>query len=171
MSQTTPEEIVQVHSGFVRALAVRLAPWPGLAEDIAQQVFLEFLVKADQWDLQRDVRPLLAGMTRNVALRTWRERTRSMPDQLADLAEHIRGLAESQEVDWPAQEGLQALQDCVAKLPDKSRRLIELHYYLEVTSVEISRQMAVKADAVRRALFRLRDQLRRCIQDVLKDQA
>ena len=41
----TPEQLAETHAGFVRALALRLAPAPGLAEDIAQQVLLEFLAK------------------------------------------------------------------------------------------------------------------------------
>ena len=85
--------IVEEQRLFVHSLAVRFAPWPGLADDITQQVFLEFINKADQWDLQRDVRPLLAAMTRNVALRAWREHTRTLPDQLRELAEHVRCLA------------------------------------------------------------------------------
>jgi DNA-directed RNA polymerase specialized sigma24 family protein len=41
--EPTVESIVATHAGFVHALALRFAPAPGLAEDIAQQVFLEFL--------------------------------------------------------------------------------------------------------------------------------
>lgn len=163
----TPEDLAATHAGFVRALALRLAPAPGLAEDIAQQVLLEFLTKAAQWDLTADIKPLLAGMTRLVARRTWREKTHQMPDTVRELAEHIRELAEAQEVKWFTDEEKSALRRCLDRLPDKSRRLIELHYYLDVTSVEIGRQMETNADAVRRALFRLREQLRQCVQRLL----
>ena len=163
----TPEMLAETHAGFVRALSLRLAPAPGLAEDIAQQVLLEFLAKGAQWDLTSDIKPLLAGMTRNVARRAWRERTREMPDTMCELAEHIRELAEAQDVQWFSDEEKSALRRCLERLPDKSRRLIELHYYLDVTSVEIGRQMETNADAVRRALFRLREQLRKCVQRLL----
>jgi RNA polymerase sigma factor (sigma-70 family) len=161
--------VAEAQKEFVRALALRLAPWPGLAEDIRQQVFLEFIEKAERWDLTRDVRPLLAGMTRNVALRAWREHTRTLPDQLRDLAEHIRDLAGSaQPTSAHESEDLAALKKCLSKLPDKSRRLVELHYYLDISSVEIASQMTMQADAIRRALFRIREQLRRCIRGLLK---
>ncbi len=162
------ESIAKAHQPFVRALAVRFAPWPGLADDITQQVFLEFIGKAGQWDLQRDVRPLLAGMTRNVAMRAWREHTRTLPEQLSELAEHIRQLAEQNDPTARGPEEIDALKRCLGKLPDKSKRLLELHYYLDVSSVDIARQMQMNADAVRRALFRLREQLRRCIRGILK---
>lgn len=64
------------HYSFVRTVANRAAPWPGLTDDIAQQVFLEFIRKAGRWDLSKDLRPLLATMTRMVALRHWREAMR-----------------------------------------------------------------------------------------------
>ena len=166
-NDSTPNQIIEANAGFVRALALRLGPAPGLADDIAQQVVLEFLAKANQWDLTREVQPLLAGMTRNVARRCWREHTRALPEQTLELAEHIRALAEDQDVRWHDEEETVALRQCLDRLPDKSRRLVELHYFVDLTSVDIARQMAMNADAVRRALFRLRQQLRKCIQNVL----
>jgi hypothetical protein len=58
MAEANPrvEQIVAAQGRFVRALALRLAPAPGLAEDIAQQVFLEFIAKANAWDLTSDTR-------------------------------------------------------------------------------------------------------------------
>jgi RNA polymerase sigma-70 factor (ECF subfamily) len=161
------ESVIAAHAGFVHGLALRFAPAPGLGEDIAQQVFLEFLAKAGQWDLTRDVRPLLAGMTRNVARRCWRDHTRSLPEPTRQLAEHIRALAEDREVRGHDEEETTALRHCLDRLPDKSRQLVELHYFVDLTSVDIASRMAMKADAVRRALFRLRGQLRKCVLSVL----
>ena len=162
-------EIVESHGSFVRTMAVRFAPAPGLADDIAQQVFLEFISKSDTWDLTRDVRPLFVGITRNVALRAWREYTRSLSPQSRDLAEHIRELAEGKQGASHAPEQFEALKRCIGKLPSKSQRLIELHYFMAISSVEIANQTAMTADAVRRALFRLREQLRRCVRIALKE--
>jgi len=69
------KRLIEANTGFVHALALRLAPAPGLAEDIAQQVFLEFIAKAPQWDLTQDIKPLLAAMTPNVARHAWREKS------------------------------------------------------------------------------------------------
>jgi RNA polymerase sigma-70 factor (ECF subfamily) len=166
-SQRDLKQIVEEHSGFVRALALRLAPAPGLAEDISQQVFFEFIAKAAAWDLSSDVRPLLAGMTRNVARRAWRERTHQIPETQRTLAEHIRQLAEGREVAPFNEEEKSALRLCLEKLPEKSRRLINLHYELDFSSVSIAQQLSMNPDAVRRALFRLREQLRKCVEKVL----
>jgi RNA polymerase sigma-70 factor, ECF subfamily len=169
MSEREPRiaEIIEGHGHFVRSLALWLAPASRLAEDITQQVFLEFVAKSDQWDLSRDVKPLLATMTRNVALRCWRDKTRAMSAEMRGLAEHIRALAEGSEVEWYRPEEQTALQQCLEQLPEKSRRFIQLHYDLGLSSVEIAAQMRMTADAVRRALFRLRGQLRKCIRATL----
>lgn len=163
------DDLLIAHGGFVRALALKFAPVPGLAEDIAQQVFLEFIAKEASWDLTRDIKPLLAAMTRNVARRCWRERTHTLPEVQRELAEHIRNLAETREVTWFDEEEKSVLRRCLDRLPAKSRRLIELHYYLDASSVEIARQMQIHADAVRRALFRLRGQLRICVRRFLPE--
>ncbi len=168
-TRSVSDDLLTAHGGFVRALALKLAPAPGLAEDIAQQVFLEFIAKEASWDLTRDIKPLLAGMTRNVARRYWRERTHTLPEVQRELAEHIRHLAESREVAWFDEEEKSALQRCLDRLPAKSRRLVELHYFLDTSSVEIARQTKVKPDAVRRALFRLRGLLRNCVRRFLPE--
>ena len=99
MTTITPEEAVSLNNRYVHGLALKLAPAPGLAEDIAQQVFLEFWKKKDTWDLTKDVRPLLAGMTRNVARRCWREKVRGMSPELREFAEHVRLLSEEDDED------------------------------------------------------------------------
>lgn len=163
-------QLVLAHHGFVKARALRLAPLPGLADDITQQVFLEFLAKQQQWDLEADVKPLLATMTRHVAMRCWRERTRQLPEVVRDLAEHVRALAEveaeSAEARW--EDELPALRRCVEKLPDQSRALVDLHYHGGLSTVEIAEQLAMKADAVRQAICRVRGQLRECIERALR---
>jgi len=170
-SNSPIKELLAAHDGFVLGLAMRLAPTPGLAEDIAQQVFLEFLSKGTQWDLSQDIKPLLAGMTRNVARRCWRERMHTLPEVQRELAEHICQLAESREVAWFGEEEKTILRRCLDRLPAKSRRLIELHYYLDTSSVEIAQQMNMQPDAVRRALFRLREQLRKCVRQLLPEKS
>lgn len=158
------EAIVQSHQDFVKALALKIAPVPGFAGDIAQQVFLEFIEKEDKWDLTGDLKPLLATMTRNVARRYWRDRCKAMSPEMVALVEQIQSLSEQEEVTWYSKEEKEALRRCLEKLPEKSRNIVKLHYDLGVSSVEMAAQMQVKADAVRRALFRLRCQLRRCVQ-------
>ncbi len=132
-------------------------------EDITQQVFLEFMAKESKWDLSSDARPLLATMTRHIAMRLWRERTRQQP-VVQKLADHIRQLAEERETPPRYEDEVRALRGCLQKLPDKSRELVDLYYYNEVGTPQIAEQIHMKADTVCRALSRVREKLRECIE-------
>jgi RNA polymerase sigma-70 factor, ECF subfamily len=158
------DRIVASHEHFVRVLAIKYAPVAGMADDIVQQVFLEFIAKYDAWDTQSDLRPLLHTMTRLVARRCWHERSRSMTPEMHQLADYIRQLAESRDVALYGEPEKAALRECLKKLPEKSRRIVEGHYLLGVSSKDIAESMQLSADAVRQALCRLRAQLRKCME-------
>ncbi len=162
--ETQAAQLFLAHHDFVKGVALKYAPWPGLMEDITQQVFLEFLRKEQQWDLDKDVRPLLATMTRHVAMRLWRDRTREQPEIVQKLAEHIRQLAEERDLPPRYEEEIGVLRTCLQKLPEKSRDLIQLYYYNEIGTPQIANKLDMKADTVCRALSRVRDKLRECIQ-------
>jgi RNA polymerase sigma-70 factor (ECF subfamily) len=160
-------QVFLAHHGFVRGLALRHAPLPGLAEDVAQQVLVEFLAKAGKWDLDADARPLLATLTRQVSLRLWRERTREMPDVLRRLAEHVRRLADERD-EAPRYDAERAvLHGCLDRLPEKSRTLVDLYYFGELSAADIGGRLGERADTVCRALSRVREKLRECITRAL----
>ncbi len=163
-TETHAAQVFLAHHDFVKAVALKYAPWPGLVEDIAQQVFLEFMAKEDRWDLAKDARPLLATMTRHIALRLWRERTRQQPEVVQKLADHIRLLAEERDRLPRFDEEITALRACLEKLPGKSRELVELYYYSEIGTPEIAEQVQMKTDSVCRALSRVREKLRDCME-------
>jgi len=164
------EQLIQENVGFVCALAVRYAPVPDLAQDIAQQVFLEFVKKQQKWDLSRDVRPLLSEMTRLVARRCWQESCQQMTSQMRALAEHVRQLAESSHLEPIQEDERAALRQCLEKLPERSRLLVRTRYYLGANSVEIADRLGMTPTAVRRALVRLRQRLRACVEMQLRRQ-
>ena len=162
--ETQAAQVFLAHHDFVRGVALKYAPWPGLMEDIAQQVFLEFMAKESQWDLSTDARPLLATITRHIAMRQWRERTRQQPEVVQKLADHIRLLAEEREAPPRYEEEISVLRTCLQKLPEKSRELVELYYYNDIGTPQIADQINMKADTVCRALSRVREKLRECIE-------
>lgn len=158
-------QLFLAHSGFVRGVALRHAPYPGLADDVVQQVLVEFLAR--DRDLAADVRPLLAAMTRTVALRLWRERTRQMPDVLRRLAEHVQRLADQRDAEPQYDDELAALRRCLDRLPDKSRELIDQYYFADQSAAAIGEHLGTRADTVCRAISRVREKLRECISQSL----
>lgn len=155
------------HAGFVRGLALRHAPYPGLADDVVQQTLVEFLARASERNLEDDIRPLLAVMTRTIALRLWRERTREMPDVLRRLAEHVQRLAEERDQAPAYDEELAALRRCLDRLPDKSRALIDQYYFGNQSVADIGEQLGTRTDTVCRAISRVREKLRDCINHAI----
>ena len=103
-------------------------------------------------------------MTRHIAMRQWRERTRQQPDVVQKLADHIRLLAEEREAPPRYEEEIGVLRACLQKLPEKSRELVELYYYDDIGTPQIAEQINMKTDTVCRALSRVREKLRECIQ-------
>lgn len=69
IEETHAAQVFLAHHGFVKGLAPKHAPWPGLADDVRQQVFLAFIAEARRWDFDADPEPLLATMTRHGPLR------------------------------------------------------------------------------------------------------
>lgn len=163
-ADTQAAQIFLRHHDFVKGVALKYAPWPGLMDDIAQQVFLEFLANESKWDLTIDARPLLATMTRHIAMRQWRERTRQQPEVVQKLADHIHSLAQEREAHPRYEEEIGFLRSCLQKLPEKSRELVGLYYYNDNGTAQIAKQVHMKADTVCRALSRVREKLRECIQ-------
>jgi RNA polymerase sigma-70 factor (ECF subfamily) len=161
-------QIFLAHAGFVRGLALRHAPYPGLADDVVQQTLVEFLARAGERNLEDDIRPLLSVMTRTIALRLWRERTREMPDVLRRLAEHVSRLAEERTEEPAYDEELGALRHCLDRLPEKSRVLIDQYYFANQSAADIGVQLGTRADTVCRAISRVREKLRECINNSIK---
>lgn len=157
------------HYRTVLDAAFRAAPLPGMAEDISQDVFTEFVTHANRWDLDRDVAPLLAAITRNVALRYWKERRKTMPAKLQEIAEVMRREAGCNETDDSADEPLYALNICLEKLSVQSRRAIDLYYRDRCDMREVGRKLNISPNAARISMFRIRNALRRCIRLILDE--
>ena len=157
---------------YVRAVAFEVAPSPYLQEDIAHDVFVEFVRNAEKWDYSRDVKPLLRKMTRNIALTHWRTYMKNLPETLQKLAAYLgreNGEDQVQPDVSPMDEQLLALDLCLAKLPRKSQLLVESHYFNREAYSEIARQTNRTADAVAMAMSRVRATLKQCIEKRLRE--
>ncbi len=164
---TELERVLAQYERYIRGLALKLAPSPGLAEDVAQEVFVEILSHPDRWDLSRDPKALFAGITRNVAHRYWRNRMRNASRDLRQLADHIRELAAERDVEWFSDEERLALRKCLDRLPSRSRKLVDLFYCVGLKSHEIGEQLEVTSSTVRTSILRIRDKLQSCVRHTL----
>lgn len=160
--------LIKYH-GFVFRQARRFVPVASLAEDVAQQVLVDFLGKLGQWDLENDPKALLMAMTRRCAAAMWRERSKHLPETLRRIADLVRHeFAEENESLEEEDRQIEALQSCIRKLPETGRNLITLYYFDGVSTERLAEQLQKKSNTVARAIGRLREKLRLCIESSLK---
>lgn len=166
-------EVSQNYYAFVLKVAVRVAPAPFLAEDIAQQVIIEFLRHRDRWKEPEDPRPLLAKITRITATRFWRQWTRTQPEAVRRLAERIRQqsvlLSEQEgavDQDDPRDQRDEMLRHCLDQLSTKAKSLIEQYYLHQETTEQLARIYGIQAKNIHQRIFRIREKLKKCVQSL-----
>lgn len=151
---------------YVKAIALQFAPHPQIADEIVQQVYTDFLRWIENNSYPDHPKAYLAEMARNTAKKAWKNEAKHLSGNVQLIAEHITQLARQDDPDQYSEE-LAALESCLEKAPKKSRELIEMHYFGGVSMKEISRKMGVQADTTYQAFFRLREKLKKCIDNTL----
>ncbi len=157
------------HRHYIKAVAMRYVPYSHLADEVVQQVYVDFISKADKWNFDGNIKSLLAVMTQNIARAYWKSESRNLPEKLQKIADFVRQIAEND--DRQAEqyaEHLAAMRNCLKKAPEKTGELVRLHYFDGMSFSEIASKMEINPDSVYRAVYRLREKLRLCIERVLK---
>lgn len=152
------------HQDDIRAVIGSMARDPALADDIFQDVALVLWKKFDEFDATRS----FGAWARGIAVRqVWQsfDRRRRAPVSFAPetMDALLRAFDEEPEPSADV-EREEALRRCIAKLPDKSRRLLEMRYEARLKLREMAERLSTTLDATHKALSRLRDALRRCIE-------
>ena len=139
-----------VYGGAVYRLALCRTQSVPDAEDVYQDVFLRLLdQEAEHWDNERLKAWLLrTAMNRCADLHRFRLRRPVLSlEAVQDLARPVDGRAEE-------------LWDAVARLPEKLRTVVHLHYAEGYSTEEIAALLAVPAATVRTRLRRGRLKLK-----------
>lgn len=154
------EQHVQLRA-FVRALGVE----PDWVDDLAQETFLVALREQKSFDSQKDIGKWLRGIARNLVRNETRKDARRRRILHEGLAELLVGAsqAEPDATGWE-ETSLPALRDCVEQLPPKSRQIVAGRYGDGWKAPDLADCVGMTAGAVRKALMRIRQQLKRCIE-------
>jgi len=136
------------------------------AEELLQETAAQVFEHADRYDPARPFLPWAFGIARNVVLHHRRQAARHHcvidVEVMSRLAEVFDELAEYRE------QLRDALEFCREKLPPRSQHLCRLRYEGNLEVGEIARRTGSTAGAVRILLYRIREQLRRCIGQQLE---
>jgi RNA polymerase sigma-70 factor (ECF subfamily) len=158
--------VVRRHLPSLRAFVALHLPVAHLADEVAHETFVFAFRHLHEFGLRRPFRPWLRGiawqLVRAELQRFAREqvnRSRLEQLQLAELLAQAAQPAPLAEATF--------LEECLAELPPHLRRLIEDRYHHEHAVREISVQWGRTEEWVRVTLFRVRRQLRACIESKL----
>lgn len=139
------------------------------ADDLAQEVFMAAFNRFP--DLTQSPRPMawLKVVARNKAVDYLRRQARvsAVPgDEIEGLlAERYEDRVEEISDD---PETLDALRQCLAALPDRSRNLVKANYFAGQSAQSIADQSGQADNTIRMALLRIRRTLARCVRSRLE---
>lgn len=131
-------------------------------DDILQEVAVAVLDAFDGYDDTRPFTPWAIGIARNqIGLylrRLRRDRVTFDTDAMAGVA------AAFERIPHDEVRRLDRLRECLGRLAPRARQLCELRYGRDMKPAAIAAALATSANAVSKALQRVRDELRGCIE-------
>lgn len=145
-------------AAFVRSLTHNFHD----AQDILQEIAIVVVRKYSDYDQARPFVAWVIGIARNEVLAYRRQL--SMQNRIFDDAtvEQItQAFAEHGEKLDPLAE---ALEDCVKRVPERSRRLLELRYINDLPYEQMANTLGASVTSIKVAMHRLRAGLRACVE-------
>jgi RNA polymerase sigma-70 factor (ECF subfamily) len=159
-------ELVQQHQGMVFSIAYHFLRDRALAEDLAQEVFLELYQSLDRIESSAHLTYWLRRVTANRCIDQGRKKIRRREQALEDAPEPSAP-AQSQ-INDPLL--LERLQQSVAKLPERQRMVVILRFQEGLGPAEIAEVLEMPVNTVKSTLHRsladLRKGLMRKIREV-----
>ena len=150
----------------VRAVVAAMIPDPNLVPDLTQEVFIIAYRRLADYRPGTNFTAWLRAIARNVARNERRRwyRKREMEERYRTAVEEyieddIAALVEALPEDM-----LESLQDCVARLNDNARTLVDGFYYGEEPIRQLAARLRISANAAKVILHRARQAIGRCLR-------
>ncbi|MBN1674117.1 MAG: sigma-70 family RNA polymerase sigma factor [Kiritimatiellae bacterium] len=161
-----PDAAERLIRGFHRYLMTYLYV-SGIPEadinDVAQEVALQAYRSLHRYSADRPFLPWMRGIAAHRVKNYWRTQSRKQTRE-GLFREYVeRQLADERTVRALADTPSERLQDCIRRLPEKQQQILALRYAQGLNANEISERLKREAAAVRKALSRIRDALRACL--------
>ena len=166
------EQLVLANHRSVRAFLARYLQRTETVDDVAQEVFLAAFKQMKQFRVEAKFSTWLLGIARNKALHCLRTelRQRNNQKQFLESGTHPKNIVTLNEMGDVATEELrlEALDECLKRLPVQSRSLIQSFYFERQTAVSIAQQHDQKESSIRMKLKRIRSVLQTSIKSKMK---
>jgi RNA polymerase sigma-70 factor (ECF subfamily) len=140
------------------------------AEDICQRAALVLWSKFDEFEPGTSFRSWALTVTRYQAMNFVRKRqnerlffSEKVLLALADTQDELAEESAQQELRWSH------LSACIGKLPAQQQRLVQLYYEGTRTLATVAEMLSASEGSVRTALCRIRQALRKCVQQSIRE--
>lgn len=158
------EDFTRRHYGTVLAYLLARTRNLALAQDLAQETFLQAYRSRHSYDSSRAERlDWVMGIARNIS--AYAARRQGARDRKMTYLEAIAEKA------WLGREGiaeedtrLDALRKCLEILTERARQVIELLYESGYTCAQVAEQLGMGVGAVKVAAYRARQALLECVR-------
>lgn len=157
--------VVAAYQARLRSFIAGYVPRAAWVDDLAQQSFVSAYQSLKSFRVGTDFYAWLRQIAYNhlrAELEKTNRRKRLETDYLQEIgaAEFDRRL----DRDEPDEDALAMLRDCVSRLPDTSRRIIQGHYTDGRPLADIAGSLGRPAASLKVTLFKIRVRLKECIQ-------
>lgn len=150
------------HHARVYRFVVRQTGSESMADDIANEVFLELWRQAPKFEGRSEVSTWLLGIARFKALSQLRRRRESEIDD--EQAASIADDADTPEVTTMKEDKASALRRCVNALSQEHRSVVDLAYYHGKAISEIAEILTIPEATVKTRMFYARKKLGEALQ-------
>ncbi len=145
---------------FVRSMGL---DWTSV-DDVVQTVSLVMWRKWEQFDPETDFMKWARVIARFEVLKFRRTMARDRHVFRDDLMDLLADTALDQQEQVSSERYRECLEQCLEALPTQSRELIRIVYGGDQTIKEVASDLGKSAKALYRALDRVRDELRECVE-------
>lgn len=164
------EQVRQEHTrlrAFIRSLGVRAEA----VDDVAQECFILALEKLDQFERGTDFGAWVRGMARRLVMNLLRKEQRRQIILSDAVTQFMAESTEEEPADDLTIEKVEALRGCMGQLPERSRELVRMRYFEDLSPGAIASRLERTANDVRQMLFRLRRALQECVEKRIRGEA
>ena len=164
------EPLVDAHLDHVRAFVALRIPEPYLINGIAHEAFIFAFNNIGKFDAGTSFRAWIRAIAHNLIRTELQRFAREQKNQL-NYAKHqmlADDLAAAPTSPTQVSPAVDYLKDCIDGLPDKLKQLVKMRYSDEVPVESIAQQLKRTQTNIWQMLFRLRKQLKQCVETKLK---
>ena len=164
------ESLVDRHLQHVRAFIALKAPVPQLVDEVAHEAFVFAFQNIGEFKAGTSFRAWLRAIAWNLLRQEVQRYSRSQAHRARYAEQKLWEMAQQRVLRESPREA-EYLEECLEEIAGTARELLTLKYREERSTEEIARQFQRSLEWVRVTLFRVRQQLKECIERKLSTEA